>query len=215
MGPGAGRGRVLGWRISEDPSPTCRFGSLSLHPRGKETITDSLPRLSSVPGAWTTEAAVTVPSLPDAGERPGPVSGALPPTAACVSGPVSGGVCCPLPGSRQAEGRGGDRGPGTPGPTLSPPPHWAQSRPAGQRLRAQSSDSSAGARSAGKAWGLEPPLRARPARGGESAVRPGFGLPHSTHVPAAPLTPDLALEAEREAPEDRRDSQTWPPRGRR
>ena len=39
---------------------------------------------------------------------------------------------------------------------------------------------------------------------GSRPCAPGCGLPRSTPIPAAPLTPDPALEAGHEAPQDRR-----------
>lgn len=81
----------------------------------------------------------------------------------------------PLPGPWQAEGHGGQRARHPPSCRL--PRHWAPSRRAGQRLRAQSLVNSPGARFAVNSGGLELLFRACAAWGGESAVRPWLWAP--------------------------------------
>ena len=132
-GPGAGRGRVLGWQITEDPSPTSRFGSLSLHPRGKETFTDRLPGLSSFPGAWTSVASVTGPSLPAGGSGLAPFPGPSRPQRHVFLGwSPHGGVCCPTARPMAGLGTEGTEGQAPPHLVASPalasePVGWAVS----------------------------------------------------------------------------------------
>lgn len=189
-----------GWRITEGPLSHLPQQIPQPTPEAKIHFTDRLQVFLPFLEAWTSVAAVTGPSTPCWGRALAPFWG--PPIHSLCSwaGLRTVVSAAPLPGPWQAEGAWRSRGPGT--PTCRLLWHWAPSRQIGQRLRAQSLVNNPGARSTVNAGGWGGSSSGPVLPGEESPCAPGCGLPRSTPFRGS-LTPDPALEAGHEAPEDR------------